>query len=54
MSRPEKRSLSRREFHRAAATAATLSVAAGWIPAAQERPGGVELAQEPDAVVARQ
>lgn len=42
MSRPEKRRLSRREFHRAAATAATLSVVAGWIPAAQEQPGGAE------------
>jgi len=39
MSSPEKARLSRREFHRAAATAATLSVVAGWIPAAQEQPG---------------
>jgi len=42
MSSPEKTRLSRREFHRAAATAATLSVVAGWIPAAEEQPGGAE------------
>ena len=39
MSSPEKPRLSRREFHRAAATAATLSMVAGWIPAAQGQSG---------------
>ena len=38
MSNGEKPRLSRREFHRAAATAATLSLVSAWIPAAQEPP----------------
>jgi len=42
MSNPEKSRISRREFHRAAATAATLSLVSGWIPAAQEPPGTVK------------
>ena len=45
MSNGEKPRLSRREFHRAAATAATLSLVSGWIPAAQEPPGAKEAPQ---------
>jgi len=42
MSNGQKPRLSRREFHRAAATAATLSLVPGWIAAAQEPPGTKE------------
>jgi len=45
MSNGDKPRLSRREFHRAAATAATLSLVSGWIPAAQEPPGAKEAPQ---------
>ena len=45
MSQGERPRLSRREFHRAAATAATLSLVSGWIPAAQEPPGTTEPPQ---------
>jgi hypothetical protein len=50
MSNGEKPRLSRRDFHRAAATAATLSLVSGWIPAAQDPPGAKEPPQaEPSA-----